>query len=106
MKAKEDDLKKKRGAGLHSFALCALSFLLFSSVTAETVEISVDLKFDNVDYIVGERVRAVVDVANSSPENVSVGYPSSKDKLFIEVFNFGSMEQLYQIFAPGTKRFI
>ena len=49
MKAKEYDLRKKRDARLHSFALCALSFLLFSSVTAETVEISVDLKLDNVD---------------------------------------------------------
>ena len=97
MKAKEDDLKKKRGAGLHGFALFVLSSLFFSSVTAETVEISVDLKFDNIDYVVGERIRAVVDVANSSPENVSVGYPSSKDKLFIEVFNFGSMEQLDKI---------
>ena len=97
MKAKEDDLRKKRGARLHSFALCALSFLLFSSVTAETVEISVDLMFDNIDYVAGERIRAVVDVANSSPESVSVGYPSSKDMLFVEVFHSGSMVQLEKI---------
>ena len=64
---------------------------------AETVEISVDLKFDNIDYVAGERIRAVVDVANSSPDNVSVGYPSSKDKLFVEVFNSGSMEQLDKV---------
>ena len=38
-----------------------------------------------------------MDVANSSPDNVSVGYPSSKDKLFVEVFNSGSMEQLDKV---------
>ena len=92
-----DSRTKRKGASLRSFALFALNFLLFFSVAAETVEISVDLKFDNIDYVAGERIRAVVDVANSSPESVSVGYPSSKDKLFIEVFNSGSMVQLDKV---------
>ena len=61
-----DSRTKRKGANLRSFALFALNFLLFFSVAAETVEISVDLKLDNIDYIVGERIRAVVDVANSS----------------------------------------
>lgn len=66
--------------------------LVFASAAAfaETVEISVNLKMDNLDYVVGERVRAVVDVANSSPDRISVGYPDSKDRLFVEVFSSGS----------------
>ena len=77
------------------FAALALGWA--TGLFAESVEISVDLKFDSVDYVSGERIRAVVDVANSSPETVSVGYPSSKDKLFVEVFNSGSMVQLDKI---------
>ena len=77
------------------FAALALGWA--TGLFAETVEISVDLKLDNVDYVAGERIRAVVDVANSSPESISVGYPSSKDMLFIEVFNSGSMVQLDKI---------
>ena len=61
-------------------AIRNFSFLIFNFTCflafAETVEISVDLKFDSVDYVSGERIRAVVDVANSSPESVIVGYPS------------------------------
>ena len=92
-----DSRTKRKGANLRGFALFALNFLLFFSVAAETVEISVDIKLDNIDYVAGERIRAVVDVANSSPESVSVGYPSSKDKLFVEVFNSGSMVQLDKV---------
>ena len=77
------------------FAALALGWA--TGLFAETVEISVDLKFDNIDYVAGERIRAVVDVANSSPESVSVGYPSSKDMLFVEVFHSGSMVQLEKI---------
>ena len=92
-----DSRTKRKGANLRSFALFVLNFLLFFSVAAETVEISVDIKLDNIDYVAGERIRAVVDVANSSPESVSVGYPSSKDMLFVEVFHSGSMVQLEKI---------
>ena len=77
------------------FAVLALGWA--TGLFAETVEISVDLKFDNIDYVAGERIRAIVDVANSSPESVSVGYPSSKDILFVEVFHSGSMVQLEKI---------
>ena len=77
------------------FAVLALGWA--TGLFAETVEISVDLKFDNIDYVAGERIRAVVDVANSSPESVSVGDPSSKDMLFVEVFHSGSMVQLEKI---------
>ena len=57
---------------------------------AETVEIKVDLRMDNIDYVSGERIRAVVDVANFSPDRISVGYSNSVDMLFVEVFRSGS----------------
>ncbi len=72
----------------------AFAFLCATGIFAGTVQISVDLRLDNIDYVAGERVRAVVDIANSSPDNVSVGYPSSQDAFFVEVFNAGSIAQL------------
>lgn len=57
-------------------------------------EISVDLKMDERDYVSGERVRAVVDVKNLSPKQVSVGYPDSKDKVIVEVFRSNDHVQI------------
>ena len=62
--------------------LAALAFAA-APVFAATVDINVDLRLDNLDYVVGERIRAVVDVANSSPDRVSVGYSNSPDKFFV-----------------------
>ncbi len=41
------------------------------------------------NYGSGERIRAVVNVANSSPERVSVGYANSQDRLIVEVYPMG-----------------
>ena len=72
----------------------AVAALAAAGLSAATVEISVDLKLDNSEYVVGERIRGVVDVANSSPDRVSVGYSNSKDLLFVEVFRSGSVAML------------
>lgn len=56
--------------------------------------ISVDLCLDEVDYVVGERVRGVVDVKNMSPDKISVGRPDSPDRLFIEIFRASDMREL------------
>ena len=64
---------------------------------AETSEIIVDLKLDNFDFVSGERIRGVVDIANPSPEKISVGYSNSKDSFFIEVFRASSMQQLTRV---------
>lgn len=69
--------------------LSLMASLLSVSCFSATVEISVSLKLDNADYVVGERIRGVVDVANSSPNSVSVGYKNSKDVFFIEVYRSG-----------------
>ena len=68
-----------------------------SAFGAGTSEIKVDLRLGGSDFVVGERVRGVVDIANSSPEKVSVGYSNSKDVFFVEVFRAGDMSQLTRL---------
>ena len=73
----------------------AVSCAVFSHAAfASTSEIHVDLSLSFSDFVVGERVRCVVDVANSSPDDVSVGYSNSRDSLFVEVYRAGDMSQL------------
>ena len=71
--------------------------LTAAAVGAETSEIKVDLRLDGGDFVSGERIRGVVDIANSSPEKVSVGYSNSKDSFFVEVFRASDMTQLSRI---------
>lgn len=75
-------------------------------ISAATSDISVNLKLDAVDYVTGERVRAVIEIHNITPDTLSVGYPDSKDKLFVEIFKASNMEQLSDIGRrPYTAKF-
>jgi len=83
---------------------CSLFSLPLLSATSE---ITVDLKLDSADFVIGERIRGVVDVANPSPETVSVGYSNSKDRFFIEVFRAADMSQLTRLTkSPFVARFV
>ena len=74
---------------------------------AETAEIKVDLKLDGSDFVSGERIRGVVDIANPSPDKISVGYSNSKDQFFIEVFRASDMRQLSRIAKrPFVDKFV
>ncbi len=85
-----------------ALAVSAAAFSLFS----ETSEITVDLKLSGDDFVAGERIRAVVDVANSSHEKVSVGYSNSEDAMLIEVFRASDMHQLQRVTkGPVVARF-
>ena len=78
-----------------SAVCCLLSVVaISSSLFAETSEIKVDLKLDGSEFVSGERIRGVVDVANPSPDKISVGYANSKDRFFVEVFRSSTMQQL------------
>jgi len=71
-----------------------------------TSEISVDLKLDGSDFVAGERIRGIVNVANPSPEKVSVGYSNSKDRFLIEVFRAADMSPLTRVSKqPFVARF-
>ena len=73
---------------------------------AETSEIKVDLRLDGGDFVSGERIRGVVDIANPSPDTISVGYSNSKDRFFIEVFRASDMRQLTRVSkTPFVARF-
>ena len=58
---------------------------------------------DRREYIVGERIRAVVDVANSSADSIDVGKPGSADILRIEVFRARDMASRERV---GSKPFV
>ena len=74
-----------------------------SAFGAATSEIRVDLKLDATDFVSGERIRGVVDVANSSPTPVSVGYSNSKDRFFVEVYRASDHGQLARL---GKRPFV
>ena len=71
--------------------------LALGGVQAATSEIKVNLRLDGLDFVSGERIRGVVDIANSSPEKISVGYSNSKDRFLIEVFRASDLSQLEKV---------
>ena len=89
------------------------------SATAAQSEIKVDFSLDASDYVVGERVRCVINVVNSSPDRIAVGTTrvfsvldgqrkvkeivEGEDRLFVEVFRAVDMSQLERI---GSKAFV
>lgn len=92
--------------GIWAFAAFVVVSSVAPALAAPTSEIRVDLKLDGNDFVVGERGRCVVDVANSSPEKISVGYANSEDRLFIEVFRASDMSQLERVVRrPFVSRF-
>lgn len=74
-----------------------LFLVLPLALFAETSEIKVDLKLTGGDFISGERIRGVIDIANSSPDRISVGYSNSKDRCFVEVFRAHDGGQLDRV---------
>ena len=82
---------------MKEFVFSALASLFSVCASSATVEISVSLKLDYADYVAGERIRGVVDIANSSPDRISVGYSNSKDVFFIEVYRSGGGANLEKI---------
>ena len=79
---------------------CAASEVF--AVAAPT-EIAVKLIPDRREYIVGERLRAVVDIANSSADSIDVGQPGSADIFRLEVFRASDMASRDRV---GAKPFV
>ena len=63
-----------------------LLLLAAAAAAAPASEIHVDLRLADGDFVSGERVRCVVDVANASPDRIEVGAAASPDRFFVEVF--------------------
>ena len=66
-------------------------------------EISVKLVPERREYIVGERIRAVVDIANSSADSIDVGKPGSADIFRIEAYRASDMASRPRI---GNRPFV
>lgn len=81
------------------FALCIVALSAYAR-PRNISEITVDLRLDERDYVSGERVRAVIDVKNMSPDTISVGFADSRDKLFVEVYRSNDHIQLERVGKP------
>lgn len=90
-----------KGVEMGRFFLTAVSVFcglaLAGGALAAPSEITVDLRLDHVDYVSGERIRAVVDIVNMAPEVISAGYPGSKDLVFVEVVRASDNHQLERV---------
>ena len=88
--------------------LLALPFVSIQVwAAANPSEISVKLVPDRREYIVGERISAVVDVANSSADSIDVGKPGSADIFRLEVFRASDMASRDRIGSkPIVKPFL
>ena len=97
---------------MKSTRLSISAAIAMSAVTAlsSQSEIKIDLRLDASDFIVGERIRGVVDVVNSSPDRVAVGTSrvigkdravkemvEGRDRIFVEVYRSNDRAQLARI---------
>ena len=75
----------------------------YAFAVADPTEISVKLIPDRREYIAGERIRAVVDIANSSADSIDVGKPGSADIFRLELFRASDMASRDRV---GGKPFV
>lgn len=74
---------------------------------ASTSEINVTLRMSTDEYIEGEKIRAVVDLANGSPDTLVGGRDDAPDRLFLELFrSVGSMAIDRNSSVPFTVPFV
>lgn len=60
-------------------------------------EISVQLKLANSEYVLGERIRAVVDVANASADPIDARRTESPDCLILELYRAGDRHRFGKV---------
>jgi len=59
-------------------------------------EISVDLRMDEISYVIGERVRAVIEIENKAPERI-VAKEDGPDRVLVEIYRAGDKSELDRI---------
>ena len=67
-------------------SLLAACLVRTASAVALPTEITVQLVMTHDVYVAGERVRAIVDVANASADAIDCRQQDAADRLFVEVF--------------------
>lgn len=100
------------------FLSAAIVLFAIDAKSAQS-EIKVDLRLDASDFVVGERIRGVVDIVNSSPDRIAVGVSrvfagegekrrvkevvEGRDRLFVEVFRSSDRSSLSRL---GSRPFV
>ena len=72
--------------------VAALGFLP-SAAAEKLTELTVRLDLQPGDYIEGERIKAVVDVANASPDPIDARGPDAPDRLILELYRASDRHQ-------------
>ena len=106
---------------VHPVRVFLSTAIVLSAIVAQAAqsEIKVDLRLDAADYVVGERIRGVVDIVNSSPDRIAVGVSrvfagegdkrrvkevvEGRDRLFVEVTRASDRSALTRL---GSRPFV
>ncbi len=86
-----------------TFRIAAAAAILFAILSprlfaaAKTSELTVKLELQKGDYIEGERIKAVVDVANASPDPIDARGPDAPDHLFLELYRASDRYQFDKV---------
>jgi hypothetical protein len=83
--------------------LLSILFASCGAIAALPSEIKVKIDLAHSSYVSGERIRAIVDVANASADIIDVGKATSPDKLIIELFRASDQ---YQYIKQSNKPFV
>ena len=84
----------------HVAAAVAICLALLSPrifAVASVSELTVKLELQKGDYVEGERIKAVVDVANASPDPIDARGPDSPDHLFLELYRASDRYQFDKV---------
>ena len=78
-----------------TFILIAIASTLSCRLAAaeKLTELTVKLTLQKGDYIAGERIKAVVDVANASPDPIDARGPDAPDRLILELYRASDRHQ-------------
>ena len=71
--------------------------VLVAAAADRLTELTVKLDLQKGDYIEGERINAVVDVANASPDPIDARGPDSPDRLILELYRASDRFQYEKI---------
>ena len=71
---------------MRNIAFVAILAISVAANAASPSEITVKLKMNYSEYVTGERIRCVVDVANASADIVDVGSKGADDRLLVELY--------------------
>ena len=92
---------------MRNIAFVAILAISAAANAALPSEITVKLKMNYSEYVIGERIRCVVDVANASADIVDVGSKGADDRLLVELYRasdnkrYGKMSK-HAFVAPFT----